>query len=98
MLNLYTSFLSLQIQRHPSNGKNYVIATALIELVDISPTIADIANLPLPLCDVDEDYDYRTNPVTLCSEGISFLPVVYAAMSGKVKVHRICYYFIIFRF
>ncbi|XP_046431983.1 iduronate 2-sulfatase isoform X1 [Neodiprion fabricii] len=70
--------------------KGYVMSDAMIELVDIFPTIADLTNLPIPLCIDDKDYrhKYKSNSTSmssnLCSEGVSFLPVIYAIMYEKI--------------
>lgn len=59
------------IIRDPRTPKVAVKSRALVELVDLMPTIADLAGLtPPPLCPVD------SHNVQLCTEGVSLLPLL----------------------
>lgn len=49
---------------------------SIVELVDIFPTIADLANISIPIC------SNETMEIT-CSEGISFMPLIQAALKKK---------------
>ncbi|KAG7210244.1 hypothetical protein KM043_011792 [Ampulex compressa] len=66
---------------------------ALVELVDIFPTIADLTNVPIKLCPAipkgakkeykfykDDDLDKMPNT---CSEGISLMPLIRAVLKCK---------------
>ncbi|XP_078683798.1 iduronate 2-sulfatase-like [Branchiostoma floridae x Branchiostoma belcheri] len=56
------------LQTLPSEGYE---SNALVELVDMFPTLAELANLTtLPLCPTD------SSKVELCTEGSSFVPVI----------------------
>ncbi|KAL6257218.1 hypothetical protein P5V15_012145 [Pogonomyrmex californicus] len=64
--------------------KHCRITNAIVELVDLFPTIADLADVPIPICQIN-DMDRRlrsgniltrkemSNP---CSEGITLLPLI----------------------
>ncbi|KAM0736100.1 Iduronate 2-sulfatase [Formica fusca] len=56
--------------------RNYCrVTNAVVELVDIFPTIADLAGVPVPICqNVDENH--RKEASDPCSEGITLLPLV----------------------
>ncbi|XP_020296047.1 iduronate 2-sulfatase isoform X2 [Pseudomyrmex gracilis] len=60
---------------------------AIAELVDVFPTIADLAGVPIPLCQTsnvnnkyhrsrDDDFAYHKKTPDLCSEGITLLPLI----------------------
>lgn len=55
---------------------------ALVELVDIFPTIAELAEIPIPMCS-NKQQKYTKNVLT-CSEGISFLPLLEATINDNV--------------
>ncbi|XP_070171898.1 iduronate 2-sulfatase [Polyergus mexicanus] len=66
--------------------RNYCrVTNAIVELVDIFPTIADLAGVPVPICqNVDENHRMRSQTISIsrkeasdpCSEGITLLPLV----------------------
>ncbi|XP_023718635.1 iduronate 2-sulfatase isoform X3 [Cryptotermes secundus] len=67
---------SIRFQR-----KEYLSSSALVELVDIFPTLVELTGLPVvpPLCPVNSSL------VQLCTEGISIGPVVEDAVFRKVQ-------------
>lgn len=85
--------------------KNYCrVTNAIVELVDIFPTIADLAGVPVPICQND-DQDHRmrskntyispkitSNP---CSEGITLLPLVKSTLKCQVR-HLFQVFFFLF--
>jgi iduronate 2-sulfatase len=60
--------------------KEYVSSSVLVELVDIFPTLAELADLSVvpPLCPVNSSL------VKLCTEGVSVVPVIQDAVFRKV--------------
>ncbi|KAL6423024.1 hypothetical protein ACFW04_010480 [Cataglyphis niger] len=61
------------------------VTNAIVELVDIFPTIADLAGVPVPICqNVNENYRMPSKTITTsrkkasdsCSEGFTLLPLV----------------------
>jgi iduronate 2-sulfatase len=67
---------SVQLQH-----KEYLSSSALVELVDVFPTLVELADLPVvpPLCPLNSSL------VELCTEGISVVPVIQDAVSRKVS-------------
>lgn len=63
--------------------KKQIIIDSIVELVDIFPTIADLANISIPIC-LNEKNFLRAE--TICSEGISLVPLVKAALNEEVIV------------
>ncbi|XP_017760628.1 PREDICTED: iduronate 2-sulfatase, partial [Eufriesea mexicana] len=59
-----------------SSEKNQIFINSIVELVDIFPTIADLANISIPVC--SNKYIEIT-----CSEGISFMPLIRAALKKE---------------
>lgn len=61
--------------------KEYLSSSALVELVDIFPTLVELTGLPVvpPLCPVNSSL------LQLCTEGISVVPVVEDAVLRKVS-------------
>ncbi|KAL0102455.1 hypothetical protein PUN28_018015 [Cardiocondyla obscurior] len=58
---------------------------AIVELVDIFPTIADLANVPIPICQINDTNHNRSGSKKMfiqkemsnsCSEGITLLPLI----------------------
>nr|XP_034191720.1 iduronate 2-sulfatase isoform X1 [Osmia lignaria] len=70
--------------------KNQIIIDSLVELVDVFPTIANLANCSIPICS-DEDtkkenmFIEQSNPRVeiVCSEGITLVPLMRAALQKK---------------
>ncbi|XP_076184017.1 iduronate 2-sulfatase isoform X1 [Ptiloglossa arizonensis] len=60
--------------------KKQIIIDSIVELVDIFPTIADLANISIPIC-LNEKNFLRAE--TICSEGISLVPLVKAALNEE---------------
>ncbi|XP_014484327.1 PREDICTED: iduronate 2-sulfatase [Dinoponera quadriceps] len=60
------------------------VTNAIVELVDIFPTIADLAGAPVPMCQIhiDREHESRLSNLTYrkesdpCSEGITLLPLI----------------------
>ncbi|XP_011702367.1 PREDICTED: iduronate 2-sulfatase isoform X2 [Wasmannia auropunctata] len=58
------------------------VTDAIVELVDIFPTIADLAGVPIPICQVNSTYDRsrgtqaRKEMPDPCGEGITLLPLI----------------------
>ena len=66
---------SVQLQH-----KEFLSSSALVELVDVFPTLVELAGLPvLPLCPVNSSL------VTLCTEGISVVPVIQDTVFRRVS-------------
>lgn len=67
---------SVQLQH-----KEYFSSSALVELVDVFPTLVELAGLPFvpPLCPVNSSL------VKLCTEGISVVPVMQDAVFRRVS-------------
>ncbi|XP_029037438.2 iduronate 2-sulfatase isoform X2 [Osmia bicornis bicornis] len=70
--------------------KNQIIIDSLVELVDVFPTIANLANCSIPICS-DENtkkenmFIEQSNPRVeiVCSEGITLVPLIRAALQKK---------------
>jgi len=74
--------------------KHYRVTDAIVELVDIFPTIADLAGVPIPICqinDTDDNRSHSRNILTrkempnLCSEGITLLPLIKSILKCQVR-------------
>lgn len=75
--------------------RNYCrVTNAIVELVDIFPTIADLAGVPVPICqNVDENHRMGSKPISIsgkkasdpCSEGITLLPLVESTLRCQVR-------------
>jgi iduronate 2-sulfatase len=65
--------------------KEYLSSSALVELVDIFPTLVELADLPVvpPLCPVNSSL------VKLCTEGISVVPVIQDAVFRRVSYQSV---------
>ncbi|XP_076293259.1 iduronate 2-sulfatase isoform X2 [Lasioglossum baleicum] len=59
--------------------KKQVVIDSLVELVDIFPTIADLANVPIPICQNENERKDATRSELVCSEGVSLVPLITAA-------------------
>lgn len=77
---------------------------AIAELVDVFPTIADLAGVPIPLCQTsnvnnkyhrsrDDDFAYHKKTPDLCSEGITLLPLIKNIV--RCQVSKLCFAFYI---
>nr|XP_033336454.1 iduronate 2-sulfatase isoform X2 [Megalopta genalis] len=53
---------------------------SMVELVDIFPTIADLANVPIPICRNEKE---TKDAMLVCSEGISLVPLIRATMKQE---------------
>ncbi|XP_015434051.1 PREDICTED: iduronate 2-sulfatase [Dufourea novaeangliae] len=69
---------------------NSVLVHSLVELVDVFPTIADLANIPIPICfdeskkkEIDRMEQDFIHPETTCSEGVSLMPLLQAALKQE---------------
>lgn len=75
--------------------KNYCrVTNAIVELVDIFPTIADLAGVPVPICQNDDkNHRMRSKNISSsrkvtsnpCSEGITLLPLVKNTLRCQVR-------------
>lgn len=75
--------------------RNYCrVTNAIVELVDIFPTIADLAGVPVPTCqNDDENHRMRSKNISIlpkimsnpCSEGITLLPLVKSTLRCQVR-------------
>lgn len=75
--------------------RNYCrVTNAVVELVDIFPTIADLAGVPVLICqNVDENHRMRSKTISIsrkeasdpCSEGITLLPLVESTLRCQVR-------------
>lgn len=75
--------------------RNYCrVTNAIVELVDIFPTIADLAGVPVPICqNDDESHRMRSKNISFsrkvtsnpCSEGITLLPLVENTLRCQVR-------------
>ncbi|KAL6423025.1 hypothetical protein ACFW04_010480 [Cataglyphis niger] len=70
------------------------VTNAIVELVDIFPTIADLAGVPVPICqNVNENYRMPSKTITTsrkkasdsCSEGFTLLPLVESTLRCQVR-------------
>lgn len=67
------------------------VTNAIVELVDIFPTIADLAGVPIPICQVNSTNDRSTTILTrkempnLCGEGITLLPLIKSTLECQVR-------------
>jgi len=72
--------------------KHYRITDAIVELVDIFPTIADLAGIPIPICQVNNtniqsrsSILFRKKMPYLCGEGITLLPLIKSILECQVR-------------
>jgi len=70
------------------------VTNAIVELVDIFPTIADLAGIPIPICQINNtDYQlyskniliYQEESINPCSEGITLLPLIKNTLKCQVR-------------
>ncbi|KOC67246.1 Iduronate 2-sulfatase [Habropoda laboriosa] len=59
-------------------SNNHIIIDSIVELVDIFPTMADLANITIPVCS-----NKNAHIETTCSEGITLLPLIRAALKKE---------------
>nr|XP_050855057.1 iduronate 2-sulfatase isoform X2 [Vespula vulgaris] len=58
---------------------------AIVELVDIFPTIAALAGIPVPICsNIQKKLDNNYKHSSVCTEGISLLPLIRSVLHKKV--------------
>lgn len=76
---------------HRKMQRKHKFTNAIVELVDIFPTIADLAGVPVPICQVqDGNYKLRLSNLTSqkkydpCSEGITLLPLIKSTLRCQV--------------
>lgn len=73
--------------------KHCRVTDAIVELVDIFPTIADLAGVPIPICQVinNNTNDHLKNILIQnkvpnpCSEGITLLPLIKSTLQCQVR-------------
>lgn len=68
-----------KINTNNSSKKSEIFINSIVELVDIFPTIADLANISIPTCS-------NKHMQITCSEGISFMPLIRAALKKEVSL------------
>jgi len=69
------------------------VTDAIVELVDIFPTIADLAGVPIPICQVNDTNDDRSRSRNIliqkqidpCAEGITLLPLIKNILKCQVR-------------
>ncbi|XP_043257543.1 iduronate 2-sulfatase [Colletes gigas] len=81
----YFMYLRRKLKLHQKDDtlnlfKNRIIIDSIVELVDIFPTIADLANISIPICSSEKNVP-RTE--ITCSEGISLMPLVKTALKEQ---------------
>ncbi|XP_023289898.1 uncharacterized protein LOC105699485 [Orussus abietinus] len=79
---------SLQRRHQPiTRNKIYKTVDEMVELVDLFPTIAELVGFPIPICpDIEDRYVESAQAPALpnpCSEGITLIPLINAAMTSK---------------
>jgi hypothetical protein len=72
------------------NSKSCRATNAVVELVDIFPTIADLAGVPMPICQINDQrsrniFAYRKEGPNPCSEGITLLPLIKSTLRCQVR-------------
>ncbi|XP_076240051.1 iduronate 2-sulfatase isoform X4 [Calliopsis andreniformis] len=69
--------------------RNQIIIDSMVELVDIFPTIADLANISIPICRQEQEkksLQIEQNILHMeatCSEGITLLPLIKAVLNKE---------------
>ncbi|XP_043671903.1 iduronate 2-sulfatase isoform X1 [Vespula pensylvanica] len=64
---------------------NFTKTDAIVELVDIFPTIAELAGIPVPICsNIQKKRDNNYKHSSVCTEGISLLPLIRSVLHKKV--------------
>ncbi|XP_043490900.1 iduronate 2-sulfatase isoform X2 [Polistes fuscatus] len=62
----------------------YTKTDAIVELVDIFPTIAELARIPIPICsNIENRYNNNKIDSSVCTEGVSLLPLIRAVLDNK---------------
>lgn len=68
------------------------ITNAIVELVDIFPTIADLAGVPIPICQINDTNDDQSHSrniqketINPCGEGITLLPLIKSTLECQVR-------------
>ncbi|KAI4502264.1 hypothetical protein M0802_002946 [Mischocyttarus mexicanus] len=63
----------------------YTKTDAIVELVDIFPTIAELARIPIPLCsNIENRYNNNKKDSSVCTEGVSLIPLIRAILNNKI--------------
>lgn len=63
----------------------YTKTDAIVELVDIFPTIAELARIPIPICsNIEKRYKNNKIDSSVCTEGVSLLPLIRAVLDNKI--------------
>ncbi|XP_015180495.1 PREDICTED: iduronate 2-sulfatase isoform X2 [Polistes dominula] len=63
----------------------YTKTDAIVELVDIFPTIAELARIPIPICsNIENRYNNNKKESSVCTEGVSLLPLIRAVLDNKI--------------
>lgn len=76
--------------------RKYKVTNAIVELVDIFPTIADLAGVPIPMCQIN-NREHKLSNLTyqkesdLCSEGITLLPLIKSFLKYQVRCSDLRY-------
>jgi len=86
MKSFKASFRFMDILEQPDmKFKKGATSNELVELVDLFPTLSQLANLPIP-----KTCPSNSNQVEFCTEGISFAPYIDKALNekNKLKIQR----------
>lgn len=74
--------------------KHCRVTDAIVELVDIFPTIADLAGIPIPICQINDANDDQSRLKDIltqkktsdpCGEGITLLPLIKSTLECQVR-------------
>ncbi|XP_031833047.1 iduronate 2-sulfatase [Nomia melanderi] len=81
--------ISIPSLKNNSLLKKQLTIDSMVELVDIFPTIADLANIPISIC-LKENGKKNTTQIeekcseVVCSEGVSLMPLIRAATTQEL--------------
>ncbi|XP_015596110.1 iduronate 2-sulfatase [Cephus cinctus] len=83
---------SKKVKGVPKIQNKYTTIDSLVELVDVFPTIAELAGVPIPICPKTEYHmghrKVSTSLSNVCAEGVSFLPLIIRA-AGAYQVQNL---------